>query len=55
MLFKKICTNCMTGKMTYELDEHTDVCPYMHCLNGRKCIYYKPIKQKFSFLRIFKK
>jgi len=47
MLFQKnICSNCLTGKMMYQLDTHSDSCIHISCLKGNKCAFYVPIERK---------
>ena len=41
----KLCENCETGRMTYELDCHTVFCPYIIHYKDSECFYYKPIKK----------
>ena len=40
-----ICSNCKTGKVSYELDMHSVVCPYIGCLNNGKCQFYEPFEE----------
>lgn len=47
MLWKKnLCPNCKTGKDSYELDRHSEVCPYISCYNCKKkeCRFYVPLE-----------
>ena len=41
-----ICPNCQTGKASYDLDNHSVVCPYIGCLKDGSCQYYKPFEKK---------
>lgn len=43
---KKLCPNCKTGKETYELDRHSEYCPYIGAYSKNKCRYYVPLKQE---------
>ena len=45
MFFKKqLCPKCAVGQRSYELDKHSDICPYIGCLKDGKCHFYEPIK-----------
>lgn len=43
---KKLCPKCKTGKESYMLDKHSEVCPYIYCYKNGKCAYFKPIKKE---------
>ncbi len=46
MFIKKntnLCKNCKTGRKTYELDEHSEFCPYIDCYDDDTCPFYRPI------------
>jgi len=52
---KRLCTNCKTGKESYELDKHSEACPYIGCYKFKKnrCNYYKPLEtEKSLFYKI---
>ena len=51
---KQICSNCKTGKESYELDTHSENCPYMMCWSNGRCDYYKPLKKPLK-LKLFKR
>lgn len=42
--WKKLCPSCKIGKYMYELDNRSDVCPYMYCYKRNKCGFYQPIE-----------
>ena len=42
---KQICPRCKTGKWSYELDRHSEACPYIHCWRRNKCSFYKPLEK----------
>lgn len=45
MLFKKqICPRCKTGKYTYDLDRHSEACPYIGCWKKGKCSFFEPLE-----------
>ncbi len=50
---KQICSMCKTGKYTYELDKHSQVCPYISCIGKGKCSFFVPL-EKTSKLSVFK-
>ncbi len=50
---KQICCRCKTGKESYELDEHSESCPYIGCWNDGKCSFYIPLE--YSKTSIIKK
>ena len=37
---KQLCPVCKTGKESYEIDNLSDVCPYMEHLKDGKCKYF---------------
>ena len=43
---KQLCVSCKTGKESYELDSHSETCPYIYCYNviRNKCRFYKPLE-----------
>lgn len=42
-----LCSNCETGKNTYELDRHSPLCPYISFHNGKECSsMYKEMKKE---------
>jgi len=47
---KHLCTNCKTGKASYELDIHSEACPYISSYENNKCIFYKPLKKEKNIL-----
>ena len=51
---KQICPRCKTGKWSYELDRHSEACPYIHCWRRNKCSFYKPL-DKNSKIGLFSK
>ena len=40
---KQICPNCKVGKESYDLDKHSDACPYIECCKDGKCNFYVPL------------
>ena len=44
-LNKQICSKCETGKKSFELDKHSDNCPYISCCKDGRCHYFKPLKE----------
>lgn len=51
---KKICPRCKTGKDSYDLDKHSEACPYIGCWKNGKCSFYVPLekpKKMKSFMR----
>lgn len=40
---KQICPRCKTGKYTYELDRHSEACPYIGCWKNGKCSFFEPL------------
>ena len=42
---KQICPKCNVGKESYDLDKHSDTCPYMGCWKDGKCNYYVPLEK----------
>lgn len=51
----QLCTHCKTGRITYELDNRSAVCPYLSCHNGKVCSMYREIDKakKYGVLRSF--
>lgn len=45
-LKKQICPRCKTGKHTYEVDKHSEICPYIGSWTKGKCQFYVPIDNK---------
>lgn len=44
MFFKKqICPRCKTGKDSYDLDQHSEACPYIGCWKKGKCSFFEPL------------
>ncbi len=39
-----LCSNCKTGKASYELDRHSEVCPHILNYKKNKCDFYKPLE-----------
>lgn len=48
------CSHCETGKKSVELDRGSAVCPYLYCLNGKKCGMYKRLKRKARSVELIK-
>ena len=42
---KQICPKCKTGKESYNLDIHSDICPYIESYKNGKCRFYVPLKE----------
>jgi len=40
---KQICPKCKVGKESYDLDRHSEMCPYIGCLKDSKCHFYVPL------------
>lgn len=40
---KQICPKCKVGKWSYELDKHSEACPYIGCWKDGKCQFFEPI------------
>ncbi len=45
ILKKQICPRCKTGKESYELDRHSEVCPYIGCWKNGKCPYFQSVEK----------
>lgn len=46
MFFKKqICPKCKVGKESYELDIHSEECPYIWHLKDGKCKFFQPLEK----------
>ena len=43
-----MCDNCETGKKSYELDSHSDNCPYIASWKGEECRFFKAIEDEKS-------
>ncbi len=41
---KQLCPNCRTGKESYELDQHSESCPYIGYLKEGKCSFFVPFE-----------
>lgn len=41
---KYLCSNCKTGKDSYELDNHSETCPHIAYYEKNKCNYYVPLE-----------
>ncbi len=41
---KEICSNCETGKKSYQLDPQAS-CPYLYLCNGKKCAMHIAINK----------
>lgn len=41
---KQICPKCKTGKDSYDLDKHSESCPYIGFWKDGKCQFFEPIK-----------
>lgn len=53
---KQTCPKCKVGKESYELDRHSDTCPYIGCWENGKCPFYVPLdKPQKSFLKTYSK
>ena len=54
---KQLCPSCKRGMESYELDKHSETCPYMRGMINGKCRFYVPFekKMKFKFFRKNKK
>ena len=39
----QICPGCKIGKESFELDKHSDACPYICCCKNGKCSFYEPL------------
>ena len=42
---KHICSDCKTGKDTYNIDPKSEICPYIECLKNGKCSFYVPLEE----------
>lgn len=42
-LRKQLCSKCKIGLESYEIDKHSESCPYLSCWKNNKCGFYKPI------------
>ena len=42
---RQICPKCKTGKESYNLDIHSDACPYIGCYKNGKCRFYVPLEE----------
>lgn len=40
---KQICQRCKTGKYTFELDRHSEACPYIGYREKDKCLFFVPL------------
>ena len=52
MLKRKICSTCKTGKISYELDSTSPVCPYMEFYWDKQCPFYEKDKEIGIFAKI---
>ena len=58
MLWKRkaLCPNCRTGKKTYDLDSHSECCPFIHSYHKNGCKFYVPLEQeKKGIIKTIKK
>lgn len=39
-----LCENCKIGSKIYEIDAHSEFCPYVICYEGDNCPFFRPIK-----------
>ncbi len=44
MLGKKLCSNCKTGKDSFEMDKNSGTCPYIYCYEDNTCSFYEPLE-----------
>lgn len=42
---KQLCPNCRTGKESYELDKHSESCPYIGYLKEGTCSFFVPFEE----------
>ena len=42
----QMCEQCSVGKESYEIDEHSEVCPYFEGRDGKVCNFFKPLAEK---------
>ncbi len=40
-----LCSQCKTGKYTYELDKNSTLCPYILCNNGKTCSMFEKLDE----------
>ena len=40
------CEKCAVGKAIYEIDEHSEVCPYLGGIKGEECGFFKPLEKQ---------
>lgn len=45
MFKRSLCAKCEIGRQTYVFDEHSPMCPYSYCHNGKKCSMYKKLRK----------
>ncbi len=43
-LEKQICPGCKTGKESYEVDRHSETCPYISSWHDGECSFYVPLE-----------
>ena len=44
ILKKQLCPNCKTGKESYELDQHSESCPYIGYLKEGTCSFFESLE-----------
>lgn len=40
-----LCSDCETGRRSYELDRTSEMCSYMFCNDGHTCSMYKKMNK----------
>ena len=41
----QMCEKCAVGKANYEIDEHSEVCPFLGGRDGGECGFFKPLEK----------
>ena len=43
------CEKCAVGKANYEIDEHSEVCPFLAGRDGKECGFFKPSEEQSEY------
>ncbi|MBQ3022483.1 MAG: hypothetical protein IJD91_04060 [Clostridia bacterium] len=46
---KQRCEKCAVGKANYEIDEHSEVCPFLAGRDGKECGFFKPSEEQSEY------
>ena len=45
-LSKQKCENCAVGQKSYEIDAHSEACPFLEGRNGGECSFFVPLEKQ---------